>query len=382
MSNSIDPNNPLPLYYQVYADIRQRIESGELNPGDALPPERKLVAEYGVSRITIVKAMDKLVSDDLIERQHGRGTFVKEPPQAEAEEVRVIGFLPGGILHPYHYSIQLGIAQETAQSQYYLQVFGLDEEARTRSEDILRLITDRVHGLVVYPLPDKKDMRLYRRLLEMNISLVMVDRRYEEIEADYVGYNSEQAGYDLTRFFLERGHERIAILPHHEINASSIRDRVAGYRRAMNEVGISDTEDLIWLDVYAKYRPTLSQKKGDPAMTETLHQRLEDQKPTALIAINHDVAERLTFDLMTINAERARLAIAHNSSPNYELDVEIATFGVNSPEDYGPYTVAVAYQPGEIIGREAARILIGRLRGDFQGSPRRVEIPIEISVRQ
>ena len=72
----VDVNNPLPRYYQVYVSLEERIRAGELGPGDALPSERQLAVDYGVSRITIVKSLDMLVDDGLIERQHGRGNFV------------------------------------------------------------------------------------------------------------------------------------------------------------------------------------------------------------------------------------------------------------------------------------------------------------------
>ena len=66
MSHTVDPNNPLPLYYQVYQSILERIQGGEFSEGDLLPPERRLVEEYGASRITIVKALDMLENDGLI----------------------------------------------------------------------------------------------------------------------------------------------------------------------------------------------------------------------------------------------------------------------------------------------------------------------------
>jgi len=378
----IDPDNPLPLYYQVYADLREQIESGVLAPGDALPPERKLVEAYGVSRITIVKALDKLASDNLIDRQHGRGTFVKAAsPSTLYDEPKVIGYLPSGILHPFHYSVQLGIARVTTQHHHYLQIFGVDESGHDDVDALLRLIQGRVDGLIVYPRPNNKDFRLYERLQALNIPFVMVDRFYKGINADYVGYDGEQAAYDLTRHLIERGHERIAIMPHYEVNVSSIHERIAGYKRAMRSVGITDVDSLIWLDVYAQYRPSAGQK-GNPAMTQSLLSRIKEYAPTALIGTNHDVAERLTFDLMTINAERAKVAITQNGSPNYELNLEVASFGVHPPEYYGSYIAAIAYQPGESLGQQAATILLERLNSGLSGTPLHLELPVEILFRE
>ncbi len=383
MNYSVDPENPLPRYYQVYQSLKQRIEDGEFPPDSALPAERQLVVDYGVSRITIVKALDTLEIEGLIWREHGRGTFVKRletESSSTANEPKVIGFLPSGILHPFHYSMQLGIAQVAMEHHYLLQVLGLEDVSYDVVEKALNLLLGRVDGLITYPRPNRKDIKLYERLMKLNIPFVMADRYYEGIEADYVGYEHEQAGYELTRLMLERGHTRIAIMPHFEVNVSSIHARFAGYKRAMYEAGITDIDNLIWLDVYAKYRP-YSGQQGNPAMTQSLLEKIQKFKPTAFIGANDDVVQRLTYDLMVINAERAKVAIAQNGSPNFELDIEVASFAVQPPENYGTNVVAVAYQPGELTGREAANMLISRLNGDYDGPPRFVKIPVEIMIR-
>jgi GntR family transcriptional regulator len=68
--------------YQRVADaIRAHITEQALNPGDQLPTEPHLVREHGVSRLTIRHALDVLQAEGLIERFHGRGTFVRRPPR-------------------------------------------------------------------------------------------------------------------------------------------------------------------------------------------------------------------------------------------------------------------------------------------------------------
>lgn len=64
------------LYYQVYTKIKDKIISGEYKEGDKLPSERKLCDEYDVSRITIREALDNLEAESLIQREHGKGSFV------------------------------------------------------------------------------------------------------------------------------------------------------------------------------------------------------------------------------------------------------------------------------------------------------------------
>jgi len=64
------------------------------------------------------------------------------------------------------------------------------------------------------------------------------------------------------------------------------------------------------------------------------------------------------------------------------MNLILATFGYNTPEDYGPYTVAVANQPGTILGHRIAQSIIQYLESGFQDSKKRVEIPVEIILRQ
>ncbi|WP_171904175.1 GntR family transcriptional regulator [Streptomyces abyssalis] len=68
-------------YQRVADSIRRQIVDGTLSAGDRLPTEPLLVAEYGVSRLTVRHALDVLQAEGLIERFHGRGTFVRRPPQ-------------------------------------------------------------------------------------------------------------------------------------------------------------------------------------------------------------------------------------------------------------------------------------------------------------
>jgi GntR family transcriptional regulator len=69
----------VPLYHQVEQDLRRRIRAGEWSAGEAIPPEAALCGLYGASRITIRQAVSNLVSDGLLVREPGRGTFVREP---------------------------------------------------------------------------------------------------------------------------------------------------------------------------------------------------------------------------------------------------------------------------------------------------------------
>jgi len=72
----LDPNDSLPLYQQLQRGIREAIEKHILGPDDALPSERQLAEDLGVSRITVRKAIDGLAAEGLLVSRQGSGNFV------------------------------------------------------------------------------------------------------------------------------------------------------------------------------------------------------------------------------------------------------------------------------------------------------------------
>ncbi len=66
----------LPFYLRIESLIRQKILSGQLEPGEKLPPEKDLAIYFDVSRITVRAALANLQSENLLIRKRGKGTFV------------------------------------------------------------------------------------------------------------------------------------------------------------------------------------------------------------------------------------------------------------------------------------------------------------------
>jgi GntR family transcriptional regulator len=64
------------IYLKLYNELKGKIDSGELKPGDKLPPEYKLQEHYKVSRDTIRKSLTKLEQNGYIKRKAATGTFV------------------------------------------------------------------------------------------------------------------------------------------------------------------------------------------------------------------------------------------------------------------------------------------------------------------
>jgi len=130
---NLDPDASQPLYQQLQRALREAIEHGALGPDDALPSERQLAADLGVSRITVRKAIDGLADEGLLVRRQGSGNFVgarieknfakltsfsedmrargrvpssqwlkRQAGQVNAEEAMRLGLSPGAQVYRFH----------------------------------------------------------------------------------------------------------------------------------------------------------------------------------------------------------------------------------------------------------------------------------------
>ncbi|MEH6473266.1 MAG: PLP-dependent aminotransferase family protein [Halopseudomonas sp.] len=76
LSVTIDPSERSPLYQQLAEQIRQRVLSGHLSPGEQLPSSRKLAQLLGISRTSTLNAYDQLVAEGLLITRPASGIFV------------------------------------------------------------------------------------------------------------------------------------------------------------------------------------------------------------------------------------------------------------------------------------------------------------------
>ncbi len=103
MPEHIDPDAYVPRYYQLANILRDRILEGKLAAHQPIPSERELEKIYKVSRTTIRPAIDILVRQGFLYREHGKGTFVSPPKLQKGiseltsftEDMKRRGIIPG-----------------------------------------------------------------------------------------------------------------------------------------------------------------------------------------------------------------------------------------------------------------------------------------------
>ncbi|MDA0637072.1 GntR family transcriptional regulator [Nonomuraea sp. MCN248] len=80
----IELDRSRPLWPQVAAIIRERIEKGEYAAGERIPPVLALVSEFGVTQVTVRKAIKALRDDHWIRTEIGMGSYVLTAEEREA----------------------------------------------------------------------------------------------------------------------------------------------------------------------------------------------------------------------------------------------------------------------------------------------------------
>ena len=78
VAGSILPGYPEPLWIQVADLIRREIDKGVLKRGARLTPERELCRQLGISRVTLRKALGRLVEEGVLSASHGRGWYITQ----------------------------------------------------------------------------------------------------------------------------------------------------------------------------------------------------------------------------------------------------------------------------------------------------------------
>jgi GntR family transcriptional regulator len=185
--------DPRPLYAQVRDQLIERIRSGHWKPGQLIPNEFDIAAEFGVSQGTARKAIEELAAERLVLRRQGRGTFVMEHTPAHV----LFRFFniedeTDTLITPDSTHVQARVVVATAEERRRL---ALDEGekvihlARVRTRSGKPFITELIvlpeklfQGLVDLPAIPNTLYDLFQK--SYNILMMRTDDRLSAVAAD------------------------------------------------------------------------------------------------------------------------------------------------------------------------------------------------------
>jgi GntR family transcriptional regulator len=203
--NRLSSDVRLPLYQRLRDQLAEQIANNRWRPGEAIPTEAALSSEYCLSTGTVRKAIDMLVSENILERQQGRGTFIRRP-QFQSSLFRFIRFQSASGERQVPESRILSIEPVAAPSTV-AQALGLPLEA-----PVIRLIRLRLIGAQPLLAEEIWLPRVqFQTLLEIDLTKQgpLLYPIYEEFCGQVVAYAEES----LTAEAVSDVHARLLQVP-------------------------------------------------------------------------------------------------------------------------------------------------------------------------
>lgn len=252
-----------------------------------------------------------------------------------ANSSKIIGLIISDIQNPFFTSLVRAVEDIAYTNNYSLILCNTDEDPEKEKLYVELMLSERVSGVIITPTREH-DCPL-RKLLEMNVATVCVDRQVLDCETDSVLSDNAKSSFKLIEHLIQNGHKRIGAL-FGPSNITTFRKRLQGYKEAHEEYGLAIDKDLI--------------QQGIPKEQEgyELANRILDldDPPTAMIAGNN---------LMALGALHA-IKDRQWSIPE---DISLVSFDDREWAQLISPTITVASQPTYEMGRLAAEQVMRRL---------------------
>jgi DNA-binding LacI/PurR family transcriptional regulator len=234
------------LYRQLYEDLKKKIEDNIYTEGMKIPSDDELKQKFGVSMITVKKALSMLKEEGVLQRIPGVGTFVKlrNPVVEETYGTNVInndkkiGVVMEHVSSSFGLDLVYKIDQKAEEHGYkvYTRFSYYNREKETQEIDFL--VKSQIEGLIVMPCHGVYYNPKILKLILEGFPVVVIDKKLEGISVPSVRTDNLQAIKSLVKHLYEKGCRKLAFFSSEIIGTSSLQERKNGFYEAASEFGI------------------------------------------------------------------------------------------------------------------------------------------------
>ncbi|HLK61484.1 MAG TPA: GntR family transcriptional regulator [Chthonomonadaceae bacterium] len=336
-------------YEQAKNTVERYIHRNRLKPGDRLPTEAQLQAQYGWSRVTINRALNELVWAGVLTRVQGSGTYVAHPRHSNRTFRVMVSARPYEAQDDYCNPLFAGIREEAA-TQQTVHIVYYSEQPVPDPETVYRLGADGVLALSW----ELDDLFAVQRLHQAGIPVVGLALRSRLAPLPLV-YADNHSGMEVaTRHLLDHGHRRIGFVSMGIENSDGF-ERLLGFHAALAQAGVTVDPSLLLVGNTAL----------EDALLETWWRHLRP-KPTALLL--HGILAAAMLSVV----ERAGIAIPGDLSIIVIDEMQVT-------QRFTPPLTVLRQSPYE-LGRRGLNKLVRMCCGEDDGLPEM--LPTELIPRQ
>jgi LacI family transcriptional regulator len=315
----------------------------------AMTVSRVINGREGVDEETRRRVEEAILALDYVPNRIARGLL--------SNKTQTIGLIVPDVVNPFFAPVVRGAETAARKAGYRILLCNSEGDLRLEREYIEDLVSHRVDGLLIAPVSDRTRTSILP-LVKGAFPLVLIDRALPDADCDLIVSDSAAGARRLVEHLISVGHERIAHLSDAE-DTSTGRERVRGYREALEAAGLPFQEDLV-------FRTTVDRIGGYRATQEIL---ALDRLPTAIFTVNN----MTVVGAMEALRERGMLVPRDMGLVCFD-DVE--HLAVLSP------FLTVIDQPAETFGSLGAQLLLERIAGKAGSRARRIGLQTDLIVRQ
>lgn len=244
--------------------IRQWFDSGTYSSGDRLPSQRDLAEQLGVSRTTIRTVLKNLEEEGLVRSgPSGSRRVTKKAINGADVLADTVAVLTSAATGPpkrsgqttgWEEHIYAGImARLRERNRHGLTL----ASSRVLEQDVSYLLSHSFRGVVAFRsfADTEHGVKVLREIAQTGLPLAVFGDLGQVKGVDTVISDQKRGGYELTRWLIERGCRRILPFgfgydPYGEDATPWVRQRLAGYRDAMEEATLEPCEPVGSFDVF------------------------------------------------------------------------------------------------------------------------------------
>jgi len=333
---------------QYLVDFISRAEEGE-----QLPTENQLATKFGVSHLTVRKAIKQLEIESSIIRIPGKGTFVRKKPVA-GQLIHILFVLPPmtSVEDAFLQPIVSECFEDANKIRAIIHIYPYNYNWL----ELMNMCQDFSVDGVIWTAPFVNHFETIIKLQEYGYPVMVINRILEDERFNYVSTDHQKAAGDITQFLISKGHKRIGFVGLIE-DDSCYRQRFEGFKKAMDENGLEFSEQAVVKIKVLGYVP----KHEFSDWHQDFKQMIEKYKPTALLFSGGHLLEKILRD----------------SNERMILDnLEIATF------DEVPYIYQEKQYIHEVIQplQDLGKYALGEIKKIISCQQKTVKIKLQPSV--
>jgi LacI family transcriptional regulator len=209
---------------------------------------KDIAKELGLSTVTVSKVFNNHtdISPATRERVLRRMRELNYKPSLHARGLAtghssMIGLIVPDLVHAYFSEVAKSLSQVLRQKGLGLLIADSDEDVELENQEIEQMMRRQVDALIVVSC--QPDAQHLRKVQDQDFPLILIDRRFDELKANYVGTDNVLVGDMATEHLINIGRRKIAHICGK--NVSTSRDRLTGYRNALARHGIEVPKNFV-----------------------------------------------------------------------------------------------------------------------------------------